>query len=122
MKLILDEAMPVRTAGCLREAGLDAQHIIELGMGGAPDEAVLAKAREFDAALATFDSDFHRLLATAGATGPSVIRIRIEGLKGPQLADLLMDVVERTREELLAGAVLSVNEKRIRLRRLPIGG
>jgi hypothetical protein len=34
------------------------------------------------------DSDFNRLLAISGASGPSVIRIRREGLRGPEAAAL----------------------------------
>jgi hypothetical protein len=37
----------------------------------------------------TSDADFHALLALSGATGPSVVRIRIEGQPAEGLATLL---------------------------------
>jgi predicted nuclease of predicted toxin-antitoxin system len=120
MKLILDEGMPLRAARALRDANLDARHVLELGMGGASDEAILGKAEAEGAIIATLDADFHRILAITGAKGPSVIRVRIEGLNGPQLAVLLRSVLERTEEELRAGAALSVNANRLRVRRLPL--
>lgn len=120
MKLILDEGMPLRTAAALRAKGVDAQHVLELEMGGASDEAILSKAAAGGAFVATLDSDFHQVLALTQAKGPSVIRIRIEGLKGPQLAAIIADVLAHARADLEAGAALSVDAKRIRSRRLPI--
>ena len=120
MKLILDEGMPYRTASMLREAGIDARHVLELEMGGASDEAILERARLDAAVVATLDADFHQLLATTGADLPSVIRVRIEGLRSRQLADLLVEVLKQVGEEGLIGVAISVGHKRIRIRRLPI--
>jgi predicted nuclease of predicted toxin-antitoxin system len=89
-------------------------------MGGASDEAVLDRAKHEGATVATLDADFHRILASTGAAGPSVIRVRIEGLGAQELADLLLDVVRRARRGLQAGAAVSVVGSRVRLRRLPL--
>lgn len=120
MKLILDEGMPFGAASMLREAGIDARHVLELKMGGASDEAILEKARLDRAVVATLDADFHQLLATTGADLPSVIRVRIEGLRSRQLADLLAGVLKQVGKEGLIGVAISVGHKRVRIRRLPI--
>lgn len=39
MKLIPDEGVPLRVAELLRQKGVEATHILELGMGGASDHA-----------------------------------------------------------------------------------
>jgi predicted nuclease of predicted toxin-antitoxin system len=122
MRLILDEGLPLRAATVLRAAGVEARHVLELGMGGASDQSVLDRARVERAVVATLDADFHRILATTGAEGPSVIRLRIEGLPSQQLADLLLNVMGRIGRQLDAGAVASVGERHIRVRRLPISG
>ncbi len=56
-----------------------------------------------------------------GAEAPSVIRIRIEGLRGEALADLLLEVLKVCGGELSKGAVISVTENQnVRIRQLPI--
>jgi predicted nuclease of predicted toxin-antitoxin system len=120
MKLILDEGLPMRAAALLRESRIEAQHVLELGLGGASDQAVLDRAARDLAVVVTLDADFHQILATTGADRPSVIRVRIEGLQGRALADLLLTVLNQSSSELEAGAVVSVTSHRLRLRRLPI--
>jgi len=68
----------------------------------------------------TLDADFHTLLARSGGAGPSVIRVRIEGLRAAGLADLFKDVLEICKEDLGNGAMVSVTEKAVRVRRLPL--
>ena len=69
----------------------------------------------------TLDADFHALVALAGAPGPSVIRIREEGLKDPDLADLVVETVSLCRADLDFGAVVRVRSGSVRVRRLPVG-
>ena len=121
MKLTLDEGLPLRAAGYLREAGVSTQHVLELGMAGASDKAVLERAAQDQSVLVTLDSDFHRILAETGAKGPSVIRIRMEGLSGRQVADLLAPIIEQLGKQLESGVAASVSGKRVRLRKLPLG-
>lgn len=91
-----------------------------MGLSRAADEQIIEIARTDQAIVVTLDADFHRILAQQGATSPSVIRIRIEGLKGDDLAALLATVLADASNELANGAVLSVTESRIRVRALPI--
>ena len=51
---------------------------------------------------------------------PSVIRIRLEGLKGQQLAVLLKTVLDRCQNDLESGAMVVVTEVGIRIRHLPL--
>lgn len=71
--------------------------------------------------LCTLDADFHALLAVSGASAPSVIRIRCQGLRGAGLASLLEKVWTEAAKYIERGAVVSVTERAIRLRGLPIG-
>ncbi len=118
--LLLDQGLPRSTVPYLGDAGLKADHVGELGLADAADRTILARARDHGQIVVTLDADFHAQLALSGASGPSVIRIRIEGLKAKQLADLLVRVLEQCREDLKSGAMVTVTESSIRIRHLPL--
>jgi predicted nuclease of predicted toxin-antitoxin system len=89
IKILLDQGLPRSAAALLRESGWDVQHVSERGMSRAADAAIIDLARLEQRMVVTLDADFHALLAVSGATGPSVLRIRDEGLKAHQLALLV---------------------------------
>jgi predicted nuclease of predicted toxin-antitoxin system len=120
MKLLLDQGLPRSAARLLREAGIDTVHVSEIGYSTSDDAAILERGQEEERIVITFDADFHALLALSQAMTPSVIRIRIEGLYGKKAADLIQAVITRCAEDLKQGAVVTVQPKRIRVRRLPL--
>ncbi len=68
----------------------------------------------------TLDADFHAILAVSNALGPSVIRFRIEGLKGAELSLLIKRIWPKIANVCTEGAMVTVTEKSIRIRKLPI--
>jgi predicted nuclease of predicted toxin-antitoxin system len=120
MKVLLDQGAPGSTAELLRAAGVDAVHTAEIGLSRAADDVILAEAAAQDRAVITLDADFHALLALSGASEPSVIRLRIQGLRAVELAALLLRILEQSREDLEQGAAISVTETRVRVHKLPI--
>jgi predicted nuclease of predicted toxin-antitoxin system len=121
MRLLLDQGLPRGAVRLLAERGIAAEHVGDLDMATATDARILDFARDSHAIVITLDSDFHALLATMGMTGPSVVRIRIEGLRAEQLASVIQRVLAMARDDLEAGAAVSVTANRIRVRQLPIG-
>ncbi|MCO6046798.1 DUF5615 family PIN-like protein [Aeoliella sp. ICT_H6.2] len=122
MKLLLDQGLPRSAKWHLETAGFDAIHVGELGMSTATDEQILDFAVESDRVVVTLDADFHSLLAERSAQAPSVIRIRIEGLKGPEAAITILKVLTVASDELETGAAVSVTTSNVRVRLLPFGG
>jgi predicted nuclease of predicted toxin-antitoxin system len=120
MKFLLDQGLPRSTVQHLQAIGLEAEHVGDLGLATATDEAILAEGRARDAIVATLDADFHAILARSGAASPSVIRIRIQGLKGEDVARFIDRVVQAVESDLLAGAAVTVTDRRLALRRLPL--
>ena len=120
MRLLLDQGMPRSAAEALRNAGVDAVHTAEIGLSRAEDETIIERGSVEGRAVVTLDADFHTLLALSGAVTPSVVRIHIEGLRGDEMAELLLRVLAQCRPDLEQGAVVSVTPDRIRVRRLPL--
>ena len=120
MKLLLDQGLPRSAADLLRQAGMDTIHVGEIEMSEAEDEAILEHSRGDERVVVTLDADFHTLLALSGATAPSVVRLRIEGLRGEEAAALLQAIVTQFDEDLEQGAAVTVQEGRVRVRRLPL--
>ena len=121
MKLLLDQGLPRSTAALLRGAGIDAVHVGEIAMAEASDVQIIEYAQAHSFAIATLDSDFHAILATRNADSPSIIRLRVQRLKGPDASALILTVLQRIGHELQAGSFVTVTPKNIRIRRLPIG-
>ncbi len=120
MKLLLDQGIPRSTAVLLRERGIDAIHVGEIGMATAADEAIIEYARSNGNSVVTLDADFHSLIAVAGASRPSVVRLRVQRLKAPEAANLIWIALERIERELEAGSFITVTANSIRIRRLPV--
>jgi predicted nuclease of predicted toxin-antitoxin system len=121
MKLLLDQGLPRSAADALREVGIDAVHVGDIGMAAALDEQIIARAHAEGRVVVTLDADFHAILALTGATAPSVIRLRVEGLRGAEVARRIRVVLGACEADLAAGAVVSADMIRVRLKRLPIG-
>ncbi len=71
--------------------------------------------------VVTLDSDFHAILALSPAPSPSVIRIRIQGLRAEALVPMLLNAIGQFETELREGAAMSIQERKLRVRRLPLG-
>ena len=119
-QFLLDQGLPRSTVQHLQRMGWSSVHVGSLGWAAAADEIILKAGRDRNAIVVTLDSDFHALLAQSNASAPSVIRIRIQGLKGDGFAQVIQRVVQAVENELLAGAAVTVTERRLALRQLPL--
>jgi predicted nuclease of predicted toxin-antitoxin system len=120
VKFLLDQGLPRSTVQHLQNVGVVAEHVGDLGLARATDETIVDEGRNREAVVVTLDSDFHALLALSNASSPSVIRIRIEGLKGDAVARIIQQVIEAAESDLSVGAAISVTERRVAVRRLPL--
>lgn len=120
IKILLDQGLPRTAANLLRERGWDVQHVSERGMSRAEDVAIIALARQEQRMVVTLDADFHAQLAVSGAIGPSVLRVRMEGLKADQVASLVERVLALASEEINQGAMITVADGKVRIKLLPV--
>jgi predicted nuclease of predicted toxin-antitoxin system len=120
MRFLLDQGLPRSAATYLRQAGHDAVHVSEIGFERAADIMILKHAESDKRVVVTLDADFHMILGLEKLSGPSVIRIRKEGLKGQQIAECITSVFCRCAAEIERGAIVSVMPPYIRVKLLPL--
>lgn len=120
MKFIVDMNLSPRWVGYLRVAGFDAEHWSAIGENTATDALIMRTAQDLGAVVLTNDLDFGTMLASSGAEGPSVIQIRAVDLRPQVLAPLLIEAIGVLRTELEAGALVTLEAARMRVRVLPL--
>ena len=120
MKFLADMGISARTIIFLRNLGYDSLHLREEQLQRAEDKIVLQKAYNEGRILLTHDLDFGELIAASGARLPSVIIFRLRDMRPDCVNHHLQRVILDRNDFLEQGAILSVNEKRVRVRILPI--
>jgi len=111
-----------RSVEFLRKTGYEATHLHELGQDRLPDSGILKEALQIGAVVLTHDLDFSELIATSGAHLPSVITFRLRDMRPANVNRHLRAILDQHGERLEQGVVVTVTERRIRVRSLPVHG
>ena len=121
MRFLVDNALSPAVAERLREAGHDATHVRDYGMASAEDSVIFDRAAQEDRILISADTDFGVLLATRRSQKPSVILLRLSSPREPlRQADLILRNCSQVADDLLGGAIVIIEDARVRVRTLPL--
>ncbi len=120
VRIVIDMNLSPEWVGAFQTVNVDAVHWSAVGSPKADDSEILDYARAAGAVLLTHDLDFPRLLASARANGPSVILLRAQNVDPSQWLATITDVLRDHAAALSAGAIVSVDETRSRVRILPL--
>jgi predicted nuclease of predicted toxin-antitoxin system len=104
----------------LSRHGFDAIHWSTVGDPRAPDTTIMAWARANGRCVFTHDLDFGHLLALTHAEGPSVLQVRGQNTLPEHLSPLVIAALRQYEAALVAGALVVVEERKSRVRVLPI--
>ncbi len=120
MKIILDMNIPETWVGFLNGAGHESVHWSRIGDIRADDAEIMMWACEHDYIVFTHDLDFGSLLFTTNASAPSVIQVRVQHIVPEVVGDAVLETLNTTAEALRAGALITIDPRRHRIRLLPL--
>ncbi len=120
MRLLADLHVSPRTVTFLRALGHDTIRSSEVLAPTASDQEIIDFAFAHQRAVLTQDLDFSTLIALSGKTSPSLISLRLAHARSDYVNSILERVLPVIQEDVEAGAIVTVEDRRIRRRRLPI--
>jgi predicted nuclease of predicted toxin-antitoxin system len=120
VKVLVDMNLSPSWATALSNAGIEAVHWSEVGPATTPDPAIMAYAAANGFVVLTNDLDFGIALAIADREKPSVAQIRGEDLRPVSIGNHVARALRQVQVELEAGALLTIDPKRTRIRLLPL--
>lgn len=120
MRFLADMGISPKTVAFLRGLGHESVHLHEQGLDRLPDADILEKARLEGCVLLTHDLDFGELVAASGARLPSVVIFRLGSMRPERVNHYLRSVITQRGDALEQGAIISVAEAQVRVRRLPL--
>ena len=120
MKILIDMNLSPAWVSVLEEAGHTTSHWSTIGSMNAPDREILSWAKTNGYVLFTHDLDFGAILAATEAEGPSVVQIRAQDISPDHAKSLLLNILNKFGENLIQGALISIDEEKSRVRLLPL--
>jgi predicted nuclease of predicted toxin-antitoxin system len=121
MRLLADLHISPRTVEFLRSLGHDVVRVTDLLAPTAADSDIVVVAAQEGRVILTQDLDFSALIALGGVGAPSVITLRLSSSRVEHVNETLAKVLPGLEQEVAAGAVVTVEDARVRRRRLPSG-
>ena len=119
MRRLLDMNLPQSLARSLRSAGHDAVHARELGLRDASDYEVFARAIQEARTVVTCDLDFGDIVRLAAERGTGVVLLRLRSAGISHMSQRLVSALAETEQPLASGALVLVEDARVRIRPPP---
>lgn len=111
----------IRVAKALAGQGHDVVHLSEQALHLASDDFIFRKAWSENRILVTYDMGFNTIAYLTRKKRVSIVLFRLQKAKYDQLIQRLETVISTCGEVFSEGCLVVVDEKRHRVRRLPIG-
>ena len=109
-----------RTVEFLRGLGHDAVRVNEMMPATSTDEAIVLQALDDARVVLTQDLRFSAILGRTGQRNPSLISLRLSSSRIEFVNAILERVLPLVERDVAAGAIVTVEDTRIRTRRLPV--
>lgn len=119
MKILIDMNLSPGWVDAFAKHAIEAVHWSSVGDSRATDRAIMEWASTNGYIVFTHDLDFGALLAATQASSPSVIQVRTQDVLPDHLEAIIINVINQFQASLEAGALITVDETRSRVRILP---
>jgi predicted nuclease of predicted toxin-antitoxin system len=120
VQLVIDMNLSAEWVAELARHGWSAVHWSTVGDPRADDTVIMAWALANDRVVFTHDLDFGTMLALTHAHGPSVLQVRSQDVLPEDMAPIVMAALRQHNAALAAGALVVVDQKKSRVRVLPL--
>ncbi len=120
MRFLCDMGISRKVSRWLRDQRHDSVHLGEEGLARLPNGGIMAKAVAEERVVLTFDLDFGEIVALAVDRIASVVVFRLRNARAEHVIERLSVALGEARDALEAGAIVVVEEHRVRIRRFPI--
>ena len=120
MNFLLNMNVHRDMAAPLKKRGHVCRHVGDIGLSRAKDVEIVAEAKRTGEVIITHDLDYGHLLAFSGEKAPSVIILRLRNLGLDEVLSRLDSVWKEIESPLMDGAIVSLSDKSLRIRNLPI--
>lgn len=119
MRLLADMHISPVTVKFLQGLGHDAVRVNEVMTPNASDSEIVERADSSDRVILTQDLDFSEIIALSGKMKPSLISLRLSSSRVEFVNAILEKVLPRIEKDVEKGAIISVEDDKIRIRHLP---
>jgi predicted nuclease of predicted toxin-antitoxin system len=120
LRFIGDIPIARSTLDRLRELGHQCVHCSQVLDPKASDGAIIELAARESAIVLCFDIDLPTIVARSGHPGPTVVLFRTTRQSAPSITARLERLLDLIEAESARGALITVEDDRVRVRRLPI--
>jgi len=120
VKIVVDMNLSPEWLEVFAQAGWQARHWSQIGRPNADDDEIFSWAAENDHLVFTQDLDFPQILFASQGGSPSVVLLRIKNELDAVQRARVCAAIRQASASLQTGAIMVIDDRRIRLRTLPI--
>lgn len=119
MRILADMHISPVTVHSLRKLGHDTVRVNEIMPANASDKTIIETAINSNRVILTQDLDFSEIIALSGNVQPSLISLRLSSSRIEYVNAVLEKTLPRIEGDVENGAIVSVEDNRVRIRKLP---
>ena len=120
MRLLADLHIAPRTVQFLRSLGHDVLRVTDLLPATASDESIVERAAQDERIILTQDLDMTAIIALSRRQYPSLVTLRLSSVRIESVNTVLQRTLPMLEHDLQQGALVTIEDSRVRLRRLPL--